>query len=68
MQAQRRCARARDARARERFKSDERIMRALIRGGLMGWESKELAFASPLHFSRKLAALRRVLGDDGSLA
>ncbi len=40
MQAQRRCARARDARARERFKSDERIMRALIRGGLMGWESK----------------------------
>lgn len=45
MQAQRRCARARDAGvrdagARKRFKSDERIIRALIRGGLMGWESR----------------------------
>jgi len=45
MQAQRRCARARDAGvrdagARKRFKSDERIIRALIRGGLMRWESK----------------------------
>ena len=36
MQAKRRCARA-----PERFKSDERIMRALIRGGLIAWKSEK---------------------------